>query len=236
MKLLRLIAFISIFSFFLLKPASAVTPLDGKLIALDAGHGGTEIGAANSSTGVIVMEKDVNLATTYATKLKLEAGGATVVLVRENDENIDSRRQRVEIAKSKCNAIAGRDCDILVSIHHNGSIDPAHDGTLVIYNERQDKPLAQALHDSLVTLTGIDEGYLWGGYGMTVFGHMVSALTEGYYASNDNEANLYLQGTPFTTSGGYIVLIGERVNTEAQLQLEGITNYFINKKTGKGKP
>lgn len=211
----------------------AVAPYEGRLIALDAGHGGTESGAVNASTSV--AEKDVNLATVYALKWKLEAAGAKVVLTREGDETITSRKQRVQIAQSKCNALAGRNCDILVSIHHNGSTDPTHNGTLVIYNERQDVPLARALHDALVPLTGIDEGYLSGGYGITVYGHLVSALTEAYYITNDSEADLYLRGAVCGKCGGTDVRIGERVQEEAQAQYVGIGAYFTNTGSGKGR-
>ncbi len=216
-------------------PVGAVSPVAGKLIALDAGHGGTEKGACNAKYPV--CEKDVNLAVVYALKEKLKAPGvdALVVLTREGDETLDSRRSRVDYAIEQCQLAAGRKCDILVSVHHNGSTDPGHDGTMVIFNEKQDKPLATALHDALVPLTGTDEGYDNGGYGITVYGHLVSALTEAYYITNDWEAGQYLLGTPFATPSGYTVLIGDRVNQEAQAQFDAINAYFAANSGGRGK-
>jgi hypothetical protein len=73
-----------------------------------------------------------------------------------------------------------------------------------------------------------------GGYGMTVYKNLVSAITEAYYITNDKEAAQYLLGTPFVTPSGYTVLIGERVNQEAQAQLEGISAYFVSKPLKKG--
>jgi len=197
----------------------AVTPFDGTLIAIDAGHGGTETGAYNSTWDV--AEKDVNLAVVLTLKSKLEDAGAQVVLTREGDETISSRRERVGIAVDKCKAFADRKCDILLSVHHNGSSDSEHDGTLVIYNEKQDIPLATALHDALVTLTGQDEGYLSGGYGVTVYNHLVSALTEAYYITNDAEAEAYLNGN--------------RVQEEVEAQFAGLADYFTNKSSDNGK-
>ncbi|MBI2120389.1 MAG: N-acetylmuramoyl-L-alanine amidase [Parcubacteria group bacterium] len=196
----------------------AITPFDGKLIALDAGHGGTETGATNTKYGI--AEKDVNLAVVLALKARLEGTGATVVLTREGDETIASRKERVQIAMDKCLATLARKCDILVSIHHNGNSDPLHDGTLAIYNEKQDIPLATALHDALVPLTGIDEGYLSGGYGITVYNHLVSALTEAYYITNDDEALAYRDGN--------------RTNEEVEAQFLGLTKYFNSNSGGKG--
>ena len=201
---------------------AGTSSVTGKLIALDAGHGGAEIGAYNSAYQV--AEKDVNLVVVLALKTKLEADGAKVVLTREGDDTMDSRKSRVDLAIEKCNTQFGRKCDILVSVHHNGNSDPNHDGTLVIYNEKKDIPLARALHDALLDpLTGLglnDEGYLHGGYGMTVYGNLVSALTEAYYITNDTEAQLYLAGT--------------RVPQEVDALYNGLVKYFGS--SGGGKP
>ncbi|MBU4480349.1 N-acetylmuramoyl-L-alanine amidase [Patescibacteria group bacterium] len=199
--------------------------IDGKLIALDAGHGGDYTGGYNIN--YYVAEKDVNLSVVYSLKSKLESAGATVVLTREGDETILSRSERVDIAIAKCIEIANRECDILVSVHHNGSLDSDHNGTLTIYNEKQDVALAQSLHDTLVPLTGIDEGYLNGGYGITVYDHLISTLTEAYYITNDEEATTYLTGVEEEAGEtGYFYLTGERIEEEANAQFQGIGNYF----------
>ena len=197
----------------------AVAPFDGKFVALDAGHGGSETGAVN--TTYTLLEKDVNLAVVKALQAQLEAAGATVVLTREGDETIPTRRERIEIAKAKCEAL-GKECDVLVSVHHNGSSNPATDGTLVIYNEKQDKPLAQALLNSLVAKLGTQNlGLENGGFGITVFGHLISALTEGYFLTNNWEAEQYLFGT--------------RKADEVQAIFDGLASYFSNppKKGGR---
>lgn len=220
-------------------------PLTGKIIALDAGHGGTELGAtypSNAGEAGKVYEKDVNLAVVYTLKQKLEGAGAgaTVVLTRLCDETITSRKERVDWAVEQCKKIVGRKCDALVSVHHNGSTDTSHDGMLVIYNEKQDVPLATTLHDALwakLAYDGfIDEGYDRGGYGMTVYNHLVSALTEAYYITNNKEAEWYLAGTPTTVctnedGSEYKVLIGDigdRINQEADALYQGLYNYFFS--------
>lgn len=197
----------------------AVAPFDGKFIALDAGHGGTEIGAVNTTYNL--LEKDVNLEVVKTLQAKLETAGATVVLTREGDETIPTRRERVDIAKAKCEAL-GKECDVLVSVHHNDSSNPSTDGTLVIYNEKQDKPLAQALLNSLVAKLGTQNlGLENGGFGITVYGHLVSALTEAYYLTNNSEAEQYLFGT--------------RKEDEAQAIVDGLAAYFSSppKKGGR---
>lgn len=206
--------------------ASAANPLLGKIIALDSGHGGPGegVGAVNLMYGV--NEADVNWDVVQALKPALEAQGANVVVAAR----LSTRKDRVNDAIAKCAALDlnndgtadGRKCDVLVSVHHNGSSDPAHDGTLVIYNEKQDIPLATALHNSLIAGLGLaDEGYLSGGYGMTVYGHLVSALTESYYITNDNEALAWKNGA--------------RTPQEVDAQVAGLANYFTAQASGGGK-
>jgi len=199
----------------LVLPASASTHLSGTIIALDAGHGGAATGAVNQTYGV--LEKDVNLDVVLALKTLLENEGAQVVLTREEDETIASRKERVSIAKEKCEALGG-ECDILISVHHNGSSDTSVDYTQVFVTQKKDKALGIALHDTLQALTGDGRGVKNDGYGMTVHGGLVSALTESYFITNDTEAELYL--------------FGDRVGEEAALMLEGIENYFAGLSDG----
>lgn len=196
--------------------SAADSPLLGKVIALDAGHGGGESGAVNQTYQV--AEADVNWDVVVALESKLTAQGANVVIA----ERLSTRRDRVADAVNKCQTLYGRKCDVLVSVHHNGSTDPTHDGTLVIYNEKQDIPLAQALHDSLLPLTNSDEGYLHGGYGMTVYKNLVSVITEAYYITNDTEAERYLNNKDV------------QVGKEVDAQIAGLTNYFVSQTGGKG--
>ncbi|HLF09257.1 MAG TPA: N-acetylmuramoyl-L-alanine amidase [Dehalococcoidia bacterium] len=223
------------------RAAYGLGPLDGKIIALDAGHGGEEWGAtypanADAST-VLIKEKDVNLAVVYALKSKLEKdGGASVVLTREGDEYLPSRRERVEIAISKCESSAGRKCDALVSVHHNGSVDPGYDGLLVIYNERQDLALAKAVHDALEVgvshppggscspYNWTDEGLRNGGYGMTVYGHLVSIITEAYYITNECEGQ-YFQANAANRKA--------RIAEEVNAIYSGLANYFSAQSGGR---
>lgn len=206
---------------------------EDKIIALDAGHGGDYLGATyppNEGDGAEVYEKDVNLAVVYALKQKLESVGAKVVLTRKCDETISSRKARVGIALDECKTL-GHKCDILVSVHHNGNTSTTHNGTMVIYNEKQDIPLAEVLLEFLVPLTEDSEGLDHGGYGMTVYGHLVSVITEAYYITNTQEAERYLQGTSTRDcinedNTNYSVFTGNRVIEEANALFRGLFNYF----------
>ena len=209
--------------------AETTNPLAGKIIALDAGHGGGETGAVNDrvlkSDGTPITEAEVNWDVVQALKTKLEGQQAYVVVA----ERFSTRRDRVNDAVAKCAAIDvtgdgvadNKKCDVLVSVHHNGSTDPTHNGTLTIYTQKSDQPLAQSLLDALWPLTGSNEGLLNGGYGMTVYKNLVSTITEAYYITNDNEARAWLSGT--------------RTPQEVDAQVAGIANYFASQTGGKGR-
>ena len=205
-------------------------PLADKIIALDAGHGNGETGAVNErvlkADGAPVTEAEVNSDVVQALEEKLKnTYGAYVVVA----ERFSTRRDRVNDAVAKCAALDvtgdgvadNKKCDVLVSVHHNGSTDPTHDGTLTIYTQKSDQPLAQALHDSLLPLTNQDEGILNGGYGMTVYKNLVSTITEAYYITNNDEARLWLSGT--------------KTPMEVDAQIAGLSNYFASLTGGRGK-
>ena len=211
--------------------------LTGKIIALDIGHDEGEYGASNVINGVLVTEAEVNLSVVNALKLKLVGQQAYVVVASQ----LATRRERVNDAIAKCAAFdlnndgVGDKCDVLVSVHHNGSTNADYDGTLVIYNEKKDKPLAEKMLAALTPLTGNGDGLLNGGYGMTVYGNLISVITEAYFITNDCEAELYLYKTTISPSCNKTIYPdGDRVDQEAQLQVNGLNNYFASQTGGKG--
>ncbi|TSD04231.1 MAG: hypothetical protein Greene071436_156 [Parcubacteria group bacterium Greene0714_36] len=210
--------------------ASAIdNPLHGKIIALDAGHGSSasDTGAKNQKYGV--AEADVNLSVVNALKPKLEEQGASVIIVAP----LSSRKDRVDDAIAKCAAFdlnndgVGDKCNALISVHHNGSTDANYDGTLVIYNEKKDKPLAEKMLVALTPLTGNSDGLENGGYGMTVYGNLVSVITEAYFITNDAKADRYLNG-PKTDGVSNLVI------EEADAQMKGMADYFASQTSGGG--
>lgn len=92
--------------------------LVGATILLDAGHGDQDNGAVGPMGVFGPMEKDINLNITLYTKQYLEALGAKVVLIRE-DDTFYSLSDRVETIRTL-------KPDISVSIHGN-SLDASSD-------------------------------------------------------------------------------------------------------------
>ncbi len=85
--------------------------LEGAVILLDAGHGGSDSGTVGAMGGVGPTEKVVNLDITLRVKKQLEAMGATVVLSRDKDTYV-SLNGRVEKIRELVP-------DLSISIHGN---------------------------------------------------------------------------------------------------------------------
>ena len=123
------------------------TPLKGLKIAIDAGHGGTELGAIGCLND---NEKDVNLEISKILKEKLETNGANVIMTREDDSFV-GLNDRVEIA-NKNNA------QIFISIHNNALPDSAahlkSTGSETYYFYQQSKELAKDVVEALAKETG----------------------------------------------------------------------------------
>ena len=124
------------------------TPLKGLKIAIDAGHGGTELGAIGCLND---NEKDVNLEISKILKEKFETNGANVIMTREDDSFV-GLNDRVEIA-NKNNA------QIFISIHNNALPDSAahlkSTGSETYYFYQQSKELAKDVVESLAKETGL---------------------------------------------------------------------------------
>lgn len=97
-------------------------PLAGKVIALDAGHGGPD-GGAVSRQGVI--EKDVNLAITLYLRDYLQQAGALVIMTREGDYDLAAEstkgysKRKTEDLKQRVRMIEESKADLFISMHLN---------------------------------------------------------------------------------------------------------------------
>jgi N-acetylmuramoyl-L-alanine amidase len=180
--------------------------LDGKVIALDAGHGGADPGAVNATHQI--YEKDMDRAVTDTLKAKLEKDGAKVVDIRPGDETT-SLYERA----ARTNASGA---DISICIHHN-SAGAAANGSETLFAGAEGQKLASALNSKLYSGLGVpDRGIKQeAGFVMTRMPTMPSVITEASFVSNDAEAAAF-------KSGG-------RAEREAESLRQGINKYFSGK-------
>ncbi|MGF9979559.1 SH3 domain-containing protein [Viridibacillus arvi] len=115
--------------------------LNGKVIVVDPGHGGSEAPGAISNG---VLEKDLNLQAALALRSKLQAAGAIVKMTRTTDIN-PTFYDRVALSNMM-------KADAFISIHHDSATASAR-GFTVLYTKSKDSTLAsyikQGMGDSL---------------------------------------------------------------------------------------
>lgn len=129
-------------------------PLAGKVIALDAGHGGPD-GGAVSRQGVI--EKDVNLAITLYLRDYLQQAGALVVLTREGDYDLAAEgtkgysKRKSEDLKRRVRMIEDSHPDLFVSVHLNSMPSNRWRGAQTFYppNNDDSKKLAELIQGEI---------------------------------------------------------------------------------------
>lgn len=133
------------------QPASSV-PVGGKVITLDAGHGGFDAGA--SANGV--TEKDINLDVTLRLREYLEQAGGIVFLTRSEDAST-AEADKSGVAAKKSDLLARRELakssgsEIFVSIHMNKFSQEQYKGAQVFYAAKSEdsKRLGDTIQESL---------------------------------------------------------------------------------------
>ncbi len=159
--------------------SSLANALAGKVIVVDAGHGGGDRGA--EGIGKKTKEKEVNLLVASLLAKKLEAAGAKVIMTRSTDIFL-SLQQRVDIS-TKYKA------DAFISIHHNSYKHSTMNGSMSFYfSAAKDKNLASYIQSDLVKYNGLTNlGARKGDYHVLRENPQPAVLVEIGFLSNLNE-------------------------------------------------
>ena len=133
-KIKMFLLFISaIFLFNLINVSALGYSLLGKVIYLDAGHGGVDAGACYKD----IHEEDINLSITLKLKNKLESMGALVLLTRNGDYDLSDKnatlRKRSDLG-NRALLINNSKADLYLSIHLNSSLNSSWNGAQVFYD------------------------------------------------------------------------------------------------------
>ena len=162
-------------------------------VVLDAGHGGSDSGAVNARHGLVEEEQTLDVARRLETLL--EADGHAVCMTRTGDETL-SNNDRSAYANTT-------GAEVLVSVHMNGSSDPATDYTTTLFGKwRRDKALAQTVFKSLSTLPAADGAGTMRtrapysvASGVLLKSEMPATIAETVFITSDAEGRLLSDGT-----------------------------------------
>lgn len=187
--------------------------LKGKVITLDAGHGGSDPGALGASG---TKEKDITLAITNYVKEYLEDCGAKVHMTRTSDVDVygpnasdkDELQARVNVGERSRS-------DIFVSLHINSSVNKNIGGFSTYYYPKtnNDLRLAQKIQHKLASNFGVDDlGVRQANFYVVKRISMPAVLVEMCFISNPKEEKL-MKGKWFQKK-------------TAKMIVEGIEEYF----------
>ena len=173
----------------------AFTPgLKGKIIALDAGHGGSDTGAIGP-TGV--TEKGVTLRVVKALQKLLQAEGATVLMTRTTDTEVSPKKANasdVEELQARCDVGNDGNADIFISMHMDSFTNSTPSGTTGYYYTKGSKAsqrLAQYVSEGVVTALGTgNRGTKSCNFYVVKHTDMPATLVEMAFISNDKEEKL----------------------------------------------
>ena len=157
--------------------------LEHLTIAIDAGHGGENMGASGTRSKVI--EKNYTLLIAKQLQLALLKRKAHVVMTREKDTTL-SMIERIQFLKDSLP-------DLLISIHLNSSSNDSTRGVSTYYRYIGFRPLSKTILKHMLE-TGLTE---WGNVGNFNFGlsgptDYPNCLVEVAFLSNNEDEKLIL--------------------------------------------
>jgi N-acetylmuramoyl-L-alanine amidase len=160
--------------------------LKGMIIAVDAGHGGSEWGATGPHG---TLEKDANLAIARVVRDTLEAAGARIVMTRNSDADLPLY-ERPKIAwRNRAHLFISIHCNAS-GVWENPTINNGHSS---YFYHPQSNEFARAIHTQYVRNTGLpDRGLFYSDFAVCRMTQMPSVLLEQAYIIVPDQEQLIL--------------------------------------------
>lgn len=196
--------------------SDAKSVLKGKIICIDPGHGGTDVGAIGHIGGKDVYEKNITLSIALPLRDMLTSAGAKVVMTRDTDNDVYGPWADADPElQARCDIANEAHADAFVSIHIDSFSNSSVDGTTAYYNAKSSKDLllAQMMHQATMNSLSIpDRGVKSNDFYVNVYTTMPSVLMEMGFITNDHRVKM------LTSSWGPRGI--------AQSLFNGLVNYF----------
>lgn len=168
--------------------------IKGKKITIDAGHGGSDVGAIGP-TGV--TEKSITLRIARELQRLLTAEGAEVIMTRNKDTEVSPKKANatdIEELQARCDIANRNDSDIFISIHMDSFTSSSPSGTTGYYYGKGTKAsvrLAQYVSDGVVSaLSTGHRGVKSCNFYVVRHTNMPAILLETAFISNEKEERL----------------------------------------------
>jgi N-acetylmuramoyl-L-alanine amidase len=173
--------------------APSYVPTDPRLIVIDPGHGGNDPGAINESMGL--TEKVLTLEIAKRLREDLRHKGWRVAMTRDGDYEVgDPGGDDKQELQARCDLANAAGARLFISVHINSSVSSDPNGVTTYYWQKDARPFAQAVEDSLVDATRVqDDGIIRNNFYVIHHTKMPGVLVEVAYLSNYHDAELLSQ-------------------------------------------
>lgn len=168
--------------------------LAGKVIALDAGHGGSDVGAIGP-TGV--TEKSVTLRIAKAVQQLLQEEEAQVLMTRTTDTEVSKKKAKasdIEELQARCDVANNQKADIFISIHMDSFTNSSPSGTTGYYygsGTKAGQRLAKLVSEGIIGSIGTgNRGIKSCNFYVVKHTTMPATLVEVAFISNQREERL----------------------------------------------
>lgn len=173
----------------------SIPDVPSPVIVIDPGHGGMYNHAYAEYDGVTYLEKDVVLAIALKLRDRLEGLGATVIMTRTTDTELDTGGQEAD-CRAKGQVAADNNADMFISIHCNGNDASGPNGVEAYYKPSSytDSYLSKQL--AIDVVANIHDKT-----GMSIRQNSTGALgTSNYYVFQESECISILVEAGFLTN------------------------------------
>lgn len=161
--------------------------LKDKVICIDPGHGGTDVGAI----GKISQEKNITLAISKKIADLLNDAGAKVIMTRTTDVDVYAPYDAAaEELQARCNIANAAKADAFVSVHIDSFSSADARGVTAYYNSKtpHDYSLAKYIHNQNMQATEFpDRGTRTANFYVLLHTNMPAVLLELGFISNPTE-------------------------------------------------
>lgn len=213
--------------------------LAGKVIVVDAGHGGIDPGVGDGP----VAEKDVNLDIALKLAELLRQSGATVHLTRDDDHRMGTRyREDLSLRVALANE---NNADLFISIHANSyARDPGQRGAQIFSQTgaEESAKLSRAILSEIVRFLGnTDRKPTTGDFYIGRNTHMPTVIVEVGFVTNPREFKLlqnpgYQDKMAFAIYSGIVKYLAEQATPATRWVDEKIIETFLREEPATVAP
>ncbi|MCL2847919.1 MAG: N-acetylmuramoyl-L-alanine amidase [Firmicutes bacterium] len=175
--------------------AHQTSGFNGKVVVIDAGHGGVDGGVVGRNTGV--READINLAIARLTQRNLEEKGFRVVMTRNSADGLyglATRNRKLRDMEARRNIINRANPHLIISIHQNSFPSPSVRGPQVFfsYSKKDCESRAVIMQNALNTTLESDRLSKRGDFFILSSTPHPALLVESGFLSNPEEEKLLI--------------------------------------------